>query len=967
MRNNNSLLSVYGMMGIIARKLFVFICLGIGIAGIYVLPVKAMINPTFRSYKGIVTDGYVDYIISDNKAYAGRNLNYNTKDITGELNIRSEVTYDGVSCPVIYVGECTKSTTYNDGRSYRLEDFTGDFYRCSGLTKVVLPAGITVGNLHRKDRSSFTTRGAFRECTGLREIKLNEGVVIDQYAFRECTGIEEVSIPENSRISEKAFYKCTGIKKVNTKWMRKPRGSNAFNDIFEGCNNIKTVNILSGIDKIPASEFSGMNSITTINIPDSVKSIESFAFTGTGITGIDVPDGVTELKEGTFKECSNLKRITIPGIRKIGAYAFEDCSSLEDIDLSKIEEIVQYAFHGCTSLKSVDLSNIRGTYQLFYDAFSGCTSLIKVILPDQITKIESEVFSGCESLSDINLEHITVYGNESFTGCKSLKKIDTEIECVGTDCFSGCTGLESVRFASDAKIARRAFWGCTALKVLDLRMVSEIDNEAFRSCTGLKKVLIADVLEKDDKDNGRIFYEAGDEAELIISDGVTKINDSFFGFFSGLKKVTFPDSLASIGKFAFSFCIGLENVSIPDNVSSIGEGAFSDSGLTSITIPAKVSEVSENTFSLCNSLKTVQFKTVTDFDTGKLRGTEVINYMAFKRCVSLTDIVLPGTLTEIGTCSFFQCCNLPQINIPESVKKIGDDAFAYNNKIEEITIPETVEVIEGCPFRFDYSLAKVINKSSVPVELSSSAVNYNESGPLYDIKWANEATGEEINSISNGTAIRVSITEHIDDPDASERRALINKVPLSSSDEKYAAEEDNFAADTSSGNIKEQVLDFSGVKRSDVKPSDLEMTVISGSRFTTKAKLENEDSAKSTGGIKVKVNKKTLIPSIICKKDGTATLEMEDGVTYTITFRVQKPKAQKSAKNLSKGSGATIRTIKELFGTDIDAGKLKILKQKHSQATVSDNSLLVDPEEKDSIKAQYDYLNKKYKVTLKIK
>ena len=62
-----------------------------------------------------------------------------------------------------------------------------------------------------------------------------------------------------------------------------------------------------------------------------------------------------------------------------------------------------------------------------------------------------------------------------------------------------------------------------------------------------------------------------------------------------------------------------------------------------------------------------------------------------------------------------------------------------------------------------------------------------------------------------------------------------------------------------------------------------------------------------------------------------------------------------------------VRTVKDLFGTDIDAGDLTILKQKHSIASVSDNALIVDPKEEDKLKLQYKYLNKKYKMTIKVK
>ena len=195
----------------------------------------------------------------------------------------------------------------------------------------------------------------------------------------------------------------------------------------------------------------------------------------------------------------------------------------------------------------------------------------------------------------------------------------------------------------------------------------------------------------------------------------------------------------------------------------------------------------------------------------------------------------------------------------------------------------------------------------------------------------------------------------------------INKIPPINASDRYASTDDNFAAVQKDGSIKKLILDFSNVSKSDVAPSDLYMTVIKGSKCVTAAKLKDKGSATATGGVKVKINKKTLIATVTCTKNGNVTLTMDDGNTYTVSFRVQKPKAQRSAKNMSKGGSPAIKTIRDLFGTDIDAGELKVLKQKHSQATVSDNTLVVDPKEKDSIKVQYQYLNKKYKLTMKVK
>ncbi len=196
----------------------------------------------------------------------------------------------------------------------------------------------------------------------------------------------------------------------------------------------------------------------------------------------------------------------------------------------------------------------------------------------------------------------------------------------------------------------------------------------------------------------------------------------------------------------------------------------------------------------------------------------------------------------------------------------------------------------------------------------------------------------------------------------------INRVPITDPDhQSYPSDNDNIAPVATNGKITKLVLDFSQVKGSTVSAADLRMTVIKGSKFTTREKLRDRKSFKADPGIKVKVNKKTLIPKITVKKSGYLELECEGDVTYKIYFTVETPKARKDAKKIIKGSGTVQKTILDLFGTTITAGKLSLKKNKRSQASLSVNSVVINPVEKDSIKIQYEYLKKKYKITVKIK
>jgi hypothetical protein len=88
--------------------------------------------------------------------------------------------------------------------------------------------------------------------------------------------------------------------------------------------------------------------------------------------------------------------------------------------------------------------------------------------------------------------------------------------------------------------------------------VTTIEEGAFYDCPNL-----AD-------DDGFVTYRNiifgyhGDESELIISNGVTRIDYKAFSFAYNLKKITFPETLKSVGSYAFQYCLGLTNIELPN-------------------------------------------------------------------------------------------------------------------------------------------------------------------------------------------------------------------------------------------------------------------------------------------------------------------------------------------------------------------------------------------------------------------
>ena len=86
---------------------------------------------------------------------------------------------------------------------------------------------------------------------------------------------------------------------------------------------------------------------------------------------------------------------------------------------------------------------------------------------------------------------------------------------------------------------------------------------------------------------------------------------------------------------------------------------------------------------------------------------------AFSGCRSLTDIVIPDSVTRIGDGAFRGCKSLTDIVIPNSVTSIGDNAFEYCFSLSNLVIPDGVTSIEDNAFKGCYSLSSVVIPDSV--------------------------------------------------------------------------------------------------------------------------------------------------------------------------------------------------------------------------------------------------------------
>ena len=199
-------------------------------------------------------------------------------------------------------------------------------------------------------------------------------------------------------------------------------------------------------------------------------------------------------------------------------------------------------------------SNTYTVTSIGVGAFLCCTDLFVIHLPNTLTSICDDAFSGCTSLLIINdmPSSVTSIGRGAFYNCSSLKSVSipSSVSVISEYLFSGCEKLESVNVPNTVTtIGQAAFYNCIRLGNVWLpSTVSTIGSGAFYGCKSL--------------------------SSITIPDSVTSINQDTFNQCSGLINAMIGDSVSNIGLAAFNHCTSLINVTLGQSVSSIETNAF---------------------------------------------------------------------------------------------------------------------------------------------------------------------------------------------------------------------------------------------------------------------------------------------------------------------------------------------------------------------------------------------------------
>ena len=217
-------------------------------------------------------------------------------------------------------------------------------------------------------------------------------------------------------------------------------------------------------------------------------------------------------------------------------------------------------------LSQVDISEVSGC--------EGLSVLQTVVLPESATKIADNAFSGCSSLSTINLDQVTEIGSSSFYRCYNLTDTLTlpNLTTVGASAFFYCDGLIKVAFPNVRILGEEAFGYCSKLLSVSIPNCTDLGSSSFSDCSSLTSVTLSD------------------ELEVIPT-------STFYRCV--LKAIILPSALKTIGERAF-YESKLSAIDIPEGVKTIKSEAFNGSPLKSITLPSTLESIEYKAFSYYN-------------------------------------------------------------------------------------------------------------------------------------------------------------------------------------------------------------------------------------------------------------------------------------------------------------------------------------------------------------------------------
>ena len=348
--------------------------------------------------------------------------------------------------------------------------------------------------------------------------------------------------------------------------------------------------------------------------------------------------------------------------------------------------------------------NVVGAYM-----FSKAKSLISLVLPSTILKIESYSMQNCDNLATITIPEL----------CKEVE----------SSAIYSCKNLSSIQIGKSLeKFESMNGNFCPVLKVITV----DENNANFTSVNGVLYSKRMDILYKYPSGKTESSFEIPSSVKIVddyafsstsleqitMPDGLEVINSSSFSGCKSLLSIEIPQSVKEIGMFAFENCAKISSVVIPDQIKTLDSFAFGYCvNLRDVNLGASVDEIDGYAFNGCTSLQSFVVSKDNNFytaDGGILYSKDMTTLVRCPLALYSDEMILGDEILVIASNAFQDCKNIKKFKLPESLKEIGSSAF-NRCTMESLIIPNSVEKIgmfafQNCTYLKNFSVPDAVEE-----------------------------------------------------------------------------------------------------------------------------------------------------------------------------------------------------------------------------------------------------------------
>ena len=422
---------------------------------------------------------------------------------------------------------------------------------------------------------------------------------------------------------------------------------------------------------------------------------------------IQVVDGKVTITASDFKAqswFSDVREIKLPNkwnngsedvnVTSIGYEAFSSCSQLTNITIPDSVTSIGYdAFYGCSGLTSVYITDIAKWCNILFsnvnsnplsyahNLYLNGDKITDLVIPDNVTSIGEYMFVCCSGLTSVTIpSSVTSIGYDAFSGCSELTSviIPSSVTYIGQHAFDFCSSIEKAFFTGRALNQVQAI-GYYPWGLNEDVIYAEKWPDTGEYWNGL--IIARRAIDggpyKETVDGIEWIYYVKDDKSSVYTIDQSIVGTVYVPQMLGGNPVT------SIYTSAFNDC-SISEVVMHNGITEIQSNAFSNcQNIQRLNIPSSVTSIASNICNGCSNLTSIYIP-----DNGVYKSTDNMLFTADGKTLIRGingNVQVPNGTLSIGQYAFAQLPNLSTVSLPSNFNTIGDSAFSDCTNLVNIT------------------------------------------------------------------------------------------------------------------------------------------------------------------------------------------------------------------------------------------------------------------------------------------